>query len=66
MRLDLAIVVINFILDAIRYLLIGVFAFALVLGAVYVFVTLFAYVFMGGALIAAGWIIEQCYKGLVK
>ncbi len=66
MKLDLAIVVINFVLDAIRYLLIGTATFAAAIGVTYVFVTLFNYVFIGGALIAGGWIVEQCYKEFVK
>lgn len=66
MRIDLAFKITNFIFDAIRYLLIGIATFAVAIGVTYVFVTLFSYVFMGTALIAAGWIVEQCYKEFVK
>jgi hypothetical protein len=66
MRIDLIIKGGNFILDTIRYLLIGTATFAVAIAATYVFVTMFSYVFIGGALVAAGWIVEQCYKEFVK
>ena len=66
MMLELSVKIINVLMKLIAYFWIGAAVFAVLLGATYVLVHLFNYVFMTAGLIFLGYVAVQIHKEYLK
>jgi len=64
--LKLSVKIVDVLMKLIAYFWIGAAVFAVLLGATYVLVNLFNYVFMAGGLILIGYIAVQVHKEYLK
>jgi hypothetical protein len=66
MMLELSVKIVDVLMKLIAYFWIGAAVFAVLLGAAYVLVNLFNYVFMASSLILLGYIAVQVHKEYLK